>query len=90
MVTKPEPEPSVPASTEEILDEQQAGRQAALNGTPVSDCPHRLNGRETAAEAARTRFLQLMWLRGYRHAQAQMEATRPDQSAGGPTTQPES
>lgn len=90
MVTKPEPKPSVPATTEEILAEQQAGRQAALSCSPVSDCPHRLNGRETAVEAAKTRFLQLMWLRGYRHAQAQMEATRPDRPAGGPTTQAES
>lgn len=79
-------EPEVPATTEEILAEQHAGRQAALHGAPVSDCPHRLNGSETAAEAARTRFLQLMWLRGYRHTQAQMEADRADPDPGGHTT----
>lgn len=75
----------LPASTEEILTEQQAGRQAALGGVSMSQCPHRLNGQEAAAEAARTRFLQLMWLRGYRHAQAQMQADRP--APEGHTTQ---
>lgn len=77
--------PDLPATTEEILAEQQAGRETALAGSPVEGCPHRLNGRETPAEASRTRFLQLMWLRGYRHAQAQMEATRPSTDPGGPT-----
>lgn len=67
-----------PVPPAEIIPAQTAGRGAALDGRPVAECPHRLTGQENATEAEQTRFLQLMWLRGYRHARAQLDAARDD------------
>lgn len=66
----------LPASPEAIGHAQQQGRSAALKGQPVSACPYRLKGQESVAESEETRFLQLMWIRGYRHARAQLDAAR--------------
>lgn len=67
----------LPGTVDETLTAQQQGRRAAAAGQPVSVCPYRLDGTETPAEAERTRYLQLMWSRGFRVAQAEREATRP-------------
>lgn len=66
----------LPATVDETLQAQQEGHQAALDAVPVGQCPHRLSGREDATEAERVRFLQLMWLRGYRHAHGVREDLR--------------
>lgn len=74
-----------PIPPADIIPAQTAGRDAAIAGQPVEKCPHRVTGQENPAQAEQTRFLQLMWLRGYRHARVQLDAARakdPDDTEG--------
>lgn len=66
-----------PIADDEILRAQQEGRAAALQGDRPDVCPYRPG---TGAREAVDRFRQLMWLRGYRTARAEIEAGR-DQPA---------
>lgn len=68
---KPDQVPSprdLPATVEEVLAAQNAGREAALAGARVSECPYRPNSPETGADGERAAFLRLMWSRAYRAA----------------------
>lgn len=59
-----------PATVHEIITAQSQGEQAARSRLHVSNCPYR------GADAdERTRFLALMWTRGYRQAQARLRST---------------
>jgi hypothetical protein len=62
-----------PIPDEEILRIQQEGRAAALRGDRPDACPYR-PGSGPGEEA--DRFRQLMWIRSYRHARAEIEAAR--------------
>lgn len=64
-----------PIPDDEIRRTQQEGRAAALQGERPTACPYRPGSNP---EDADDRFRQLMWLRGYRHARAEIEADRSE------------
>ena len=49
-----------PSAATEMAQAVAAGQQAARDGLPITDCPHRPN-----APTARERVLATMWLRGH-------------------------
>lgn len=64
-----------PIPEDEIRKIQQAGQDAALAGQRPDACPYRPG---TGPADTEDRFRQLMWIRGFRNARAQVEADRPE------------
>ena len=65
-----------PLTIQEKLDAQAAGRAAALAGLHPGTNPHRLSD-VLDQDPDRVAKLQLMWVRGYQQARAEIEAARP-------------
>lgn len=60
-----------PAQVGEIVAAQKEGAAAAQANRHVSACPYRVVEGMTDQERERAQFLQLMWSRAFRHAQAE-------------------
>ena len=52
-------------SPKQVLDAQQAGRNAYNAGERFDTCPHVVDGDAVPEHHDRIRALQLMWIRGY-------------------------
>lgn len=64
-----------PATLPEIIEAQQHAQRAAESNKHLSTCPYR------PATDERTKFLQLVWARAYREAQAVMRLSTDGEAA---------
>lgn len=67
-----------PVTVQEKLDAQTAGHEAAVSDQPPGVNPYRLSDL-LDQDPERVKLLQLMWIRGYQQARAEVEAIRAAQ-----------